>query len=61
MKLFLTMRRMSVGTVIEVVSYDAGAREDIPTWCNLQGQELLKTQDEGLVRHYFIRRTDTKL
>lgn len=61
MHLFLTMRKMTEGQVIEVVSYDIGAKADIPAWCGLRGQPLLATHDEGNTRHYFIRRSKISL
>ncbi|TBL76326.1 sulfurtransferase TusA family protein [Paenibacillus thalictri] len=56
MNLFLTMRKMDPGQVIEVISYDAGAREDIPAWCRLQGHKLLERRDEGSINHYYIQK-----
>ncbi|MCY0895654.1 MAG: sulfurtransferase TusA family protein [Alicyclobacillaceae bacterium] len=61
MKLFLTMRRMPPGSTIELLSYDLGAREDVPAWCHLRGQILEDWFDEGEVRHYLIRRADNAL
>ncbi|MCY0876037.1 MAG: sulfurtransferase TusA family protein [Firmicutes bacterium] len=61
MHLFLTMRRMEVGQMIEVVSYDIGARVDIPAWCTLRAQHLVETRDVEGTRHYFIRRTGAAL
>ncbi len=57
MQLFLKMRSLPVGSVVEVVSYDPGARQDIPAWCHLRNQTLLETRDVGSTRHFFIRRT----
>lgn len=56
MHLFLTMKKMNSGEIIEVVSYDPGAREDIPAWCRLQNHQLLKRDDEGKISHYFIKK-----
>ncbi|WP_394234332.1 sulfurtransferase TusA family protein [Niallia oryzisoli] len=56
MNLFLTMRKMSKGDMIEVISYDPGAREDIPAWCRLQNHILLKRVDDGNTSHYYIRK-----
>lgn len=56
MNLFLTMKKMSPGQIIEVVSYDAGAREDIPAWCRLQGHTLLERRDIGQNNHYYIQK-----
>lgn len=56
MNLFLTMRKMKKGQIIEVVSYDPGAREDLPAWCRMQKNPLLSRNDEGNISHYFIEK-----
>ena len=56
MNLFLKMRKMEKGQIMEVVSYDLGAREDIPAWCRLQNHTLLLRQDDGKISHYFIEK-----
>ncbi|QED49011.1 sulfurtransferase TusA family protein [Cytobacillus dafuensis] len=56
MNVFLTMRKMQEGDIIEVISYDPGAREDLPAWCRLQHHTLLKRFDEGKISHYFIKK-----
>lgn len=56
MNLFLTMRKMNSGEIIEVISYDLGAREDLPAWCRLQKHYLLQRDDDGDTSHYFIKK-----
>lgn len=56
MNLFLTMKKMKDGQVIKVISYDPGAREDLPAWCRLQKHTLLIRDDEGKVSHYYIQK-----
>jgi len=57
MNLFLTMKKkMNSGEIIEVISYDPGAREDIPAWCRLQKHHLLQRDDDGNNSHYFIKK-----
>lgn len=56
MNLFLTMKKMEYGQVIRVISYDAGAREDIPAWCRLQKHTLVEIEKKEQVWHYFIRK-----
>ncbi|MDQ0156207.1 sulfurtransferase TusA family protein [Robertmurraya andreesenii] len=56
MNLFLTMKKMKDGQVIKVISYDPGAREDLPAWCRLQKHTLLRRDDEGKVSHYYIQK-----
>ena len=56
MNLFLTMRKMGEGEIIKVISYDPGAREDLPAWCRMQHHTLLSRLDEGNISHYFIKK-----
>jgi tRNA 2-thiouridine synthesizing protein A len=56
MNLFMTMKKMSSQQIIEVVSYDPGARVDIPAWCRLQGHTLLERRDDGKSNYYYIRK-----
>lgn len=51
MNLFLTMKKMEKGQIIEVISYDPGAREDLPAWCQMQNNPLLARHDEGKISH----------
>ena len=56
MNLFLTMKKLNSGDIIEVISYDPGAREDLPAWCRLQNHRLLEREDDGNISHYFIEK-----
>ena len=56
MNLFLTMKKMEKGQTIEIISYDPGAREDIPAWCRLQKHQLRERRDFGKVSHYLIEK-----
>jgi tRNA 2-thiouridine synthesizing protein A len=56
MNLFLMMKKMDKSQIIEVVSYDPGAREDLPAWCRMQKHNLLTRQDDGKISHYFIEK-----
>lgn len=49
-------RPLAAGTVVAVVTYDPGAREDLPAWCRLMGHELLGSEPEGRGLRYFIRK-----
>ena len=35
------------GTVVEAVSTDPGALNDIPAWCRINGLKLIETRTEG--------------
>ena len=56
MNLFLTIKKMECGQIIEVISYDPGAREDLPAWCRMQKHTLLERRDFGKTSHYFIEK-----
>ncbi|MDQ0255276.1 tRNA 2-thiouridine synthesizing protein A [Evansella vedderi] len=57
MNVFLKMKTLQPGQVMEVISYDLGAVEDIPAWCRMQGHTLLYSQSEGLMKtHFFIKK-----
>ncbi|MCM3568285.1 sulfurtransferase TusA family protein [Neobacillus mesonae] len=56
MNLFITMKKMERGQIIKVISYDPGAREDIPAWCRLQNHTLLERHDFGKTSHYYIEK-----
>ncbi len=50
-------RALPPGTIVAVMTYDEGAREDLPAWCRLMGHELLATaEDEGGRVRYYIRK-----
>ncbi|MDQ0339844.1 tRNA 2-thiouridine synthesizing protein A [Caldalkalibacillus uzonensis] len=56
MNVFRKMKTLDTGQIIKVVSYDSGAKEDLPAWCRLQGHQLLKIEDSGVGRHYWIKK-----
>jgi tRNA 2-thiouridine synthesizing protein A len=56
MNLFLTMKKLESGQIIEVISYDPGAREDLPAWCRMQKHTLLTRNDFGKTSHYYIEK-----
>ncbi|MFZ7945014.1 sulfurtransferase TusA family protein [Neobacillus sp. 19] len=56
MNLFLTMKKMESGQIIKVISYDPGAREDLPAWCRMQTHTLIERRDVGKTSHYFIEK-----
>ena len=50
--LYQQMRALQPGQVLEVVTYDPGAREDLPAWCRMVGHTLLAER----AQHFFIRK-----
>ncbi|NLF02386.1 MAG: sulfurtransferase TusA family protein [Anaerolineales bacterium] len=52
-----SMRKLSVGQVLEVQADDEGAHADIPAWCEQTGNEFLgEVAADGYVR-YFVKKT----
>nr|WP_285889574.1 sulfurtransferase TusA family protein [Neobacillus niacini] len=56
MNLFLMMKKLNSSQIIEVISYDPGAREDIPAWCRMQKHTLLDRKDFGKISYYYIEK-----
>jgi tRNA 2-thiouridine synthesizing protein A len=50
------IKEMKVGEVLEVISTDAGIREDMPAWCRLTGQEYLGLEEEGEAIKVYVRK-----
>jgi len=44
---------MTIGTVLEVVCTDPGALLDVPTWCRINGHQVLETWSEA-DEHYIV-------
>lgn len=42
-QLRLRMSSLSPGTVLHLTAADAGAREDVPAWCRVTGNHLLRS------------------
>jgi len=57
MNIYLKMKQLEVGQVMEVIAYDLGAVEDVPAWCRMQGHTLLYSEQDGLLEsHFFIQK-----
>ncbi len=52
--LMMRLRAIGPGRVLHLVTTDLGAPEDIPAWCRLTGNALVRAAHP----HYFIRRKD---
>jgi tRNA 2-thiouridine synthesizing protein A len=50
------IKEMKIGEVLEVISTDAGIREDMPAWCRQTGQEYLGLEEEGEIIKVYIRK-----
>jgi TusA-related sulfurtransferase len=50
------IKDVAVGEVIEAISTDPGSLTDIPAWARTSGNEILKTDQDGDVIRFFIKR-----
>lgn len=50
------IQEVEVGQVIEVWSTDPGSLSDFPSWARTRGHEILKTDQNGEVTKFFIKR-----
>ena len=57
LKTNMTVKKMEVGKVLEMVGTDLGTKNDIVAWANRTGNELLEVVEEGGKQHYFIKKT----
>jgi len=58
MALHKLMQPIAPGDVRDVRAEDAGAREDIPSWCNMPGHKLLAAQTGEDSNHYIIQKKE---
>ena len=50
------IKEVEVGQVIEAHSTDPGSMTDFPAWARTSGNEILKTEEDGDVIKFFIKR-----
>ena len=43
-----TIKTLSSGDTLLVISTDPGVKQDIPTWCRINGHEVLEIKEEEL-------------
>jgi TusA-related sulfurtransferase len=51
------IKDIDVGQVIEAVTTDPGALTDFPAWARTSGNEILKTDQDGDLIRFYIKRT----
>ena len=57
MELISSMKMMSVGDTLELLSTDAGSAADVPEWIQKVGHEMLDTrQDDAGTWHIRVRK-----
>jgi len=50
------IKEIRVGQVVEAVTSDPGSLADFPAWARTSGNEILKTEQDGKVIRFFIKR-----
>jgi tRNA 2-thiouridine synthesizing protein A len=50
------IKEVEVGQVVEAQTTDPGSLADFPAWARTSGNEILKTDQEGTVIKFYIRR-----
>ena len=50
------IKEIEVGQVIEALSTDPGSLTDFPAWARTSGNEIVKTEQDGDVIRFFIKR-----
>jgi len=50
------IKDVEVGDVIEAISTDPGSLTDIPAWARTTGNEVVKTDQDGDVIRFYIKR-----
>lgn len=50
------IKKMTIGQVLVAQTTDPGAHADFPAWARSSGNEIIKTETEGEVTHFYIKR-----
>lgn len=50
------IKELEIGQVLEVVSTDAGIKEDMPAWCRQTGQEYLGLEEDGEIYKVYVKK-----
>jgi TusA-related sulfurtransferase len=53
------IRQAQPGAVVEIIATDAGAKADIPAWCQKTGNEYLGFgfQEDGAAMTFYVRKS----
>ena len=50
------IKEVEIGQVVEALTSDPGALADFPAWARTSGNEILKTDQDGEVIKFYIKR-----
>ena len=51
------IKEVEVGQVVEAVTTDPGSLTDFPAWAQTSGNEIIKTDQDGDVIRFFVKRS----
>ena len=51
------IKEVDMGDVVEALTTDPGSLADFPAWARTSGNEIVKTEQDGDVIRFFIKRT----
>ncbi|MDY6965982.1 MAG: sulfurtransferase TusA family protein [Halobacteriota archaeon] len=57
-KLAKKTKELNVGDVLELIVDDAGAKEDVPAWCNRTGNEYLGMEEDEENMKFYIKKKE---
>lgn len=50
------IKEIEVGQILEAMSTDPGSLTDFPSWARTSGNEIVKTEQDGDIIRFFIKR-----
>ena len=50
------IKEVQVGQIVQAITSDPGALADFPAWAKKSGNEILKTEQNGKITNFFIKR-----
>ncbi len=53
------IKSLDAGQILEIIATDPGTQNDIPSWCERTGNNLLETVTGSGEYRYYIRKKDT--
>lgn len=52
------IKKMQIGDILEVICTDPGTKNDIPTWCRINGHEVLSIEESDDSIIFTIKKSD---
>lgn len=51
------IKEVEVGQIVEAQTTDPGALSDFPSWARTSGNEIVKTEQDGEIIRFYVKRT----